>query len=145
MKLRIVEIKNENGSGIVEINFEIQRKFLNLFWISCPFKTIKKSLFNLNGANIINKYYYFKTFDKAREALYKIKKQKTTNYKGNKIITVFEYNDLKKEAYVNLSKVVDAKHVYSPSYEFSHDLDDLKNEIDRRINKKSTRVVKIFD
>jgi hypothetical protein len=125
MKLRIIEI--DKGG---EKRYEVQWKFIWI-WISYRFKIMYRlSRFHggLSGAILSRSRISFCSLSKAQRYAENIGKNEVVWHKRNRIVRVY-YNG--EEAWVNKNEPREP-YASSNTYEWSYDLNYLKEEIDKR-------------
>jgi|SRR6478735_2026890 len=144
-KFRIVKEETLNGNNeIISTWYKIQKRFLYWYFdysITIHYTTVTEQNTKPYEMALLKKYkMLYKTEDRAIEVLNKIKNPYVENYKGNKIISVFNFKC--DETYINKSYY----DIWAGlnGYEFSSSLLDLKEMIDKRIKTvKETPILKI--
>jgi len=146
-KFRIIKLKVSNSLGeTVTIYYKIQKKFLFWFFdykIKIHYFIIYENGFgekNIPLAILTNRVILFETEEKAKECLNKIKNPFIEWYKGNKIVKCFSDNYNLTDCFINKS-YHEYKFGGENGYEFSNNLAELKNSIDRRIIKTEVSII----
>jgi hypothetical protein len=136
-KFRIVKREKTNGKGDTDTHYEIQKKFLFWFFtygLRVHYYTHDESNAHLQNmpsrmAMLMRRVYIFNTLKEAKEILSKVENPFVEWYKGDMIIRVFADHVLN-DVYINKSYAGSWSN--GIGYEYSKNLSELKNMIDKR-------------
>ena len=134
---RIIKKTNINGLKEVEnTSYKVQQKYLFIWW-EVYFPILTNAF--LNTGLLTYKKLTFSNKSNAEEAYLRYKKFKIIKYKKSTIKEVF-INDFKRSVFIN-SKSIRTDKEYNKIYFFSTDLEEVKNEINKKSKRYITQII----
>ncbi len=133
-KYRIIKKEKIFASGRIETTYEVQRLYLDLFWLSAPIRTRYGYLWDDKGyTKVCNYRKYFWHEEHAKNMKAHLESQRIIKHNGKTIEKILDtFNQV---YYINHNKIILKNYgmfMFSIGYEVEEDLEKLKRMIDQR-------------